>query len=158
MCFKFSWVKYFLLYLRTFYTWKIRIRKFWTLFYSYVHTFGSIYFFIEDVRYICIEKTIFFCFLKLPIFLLIDEIWNINPSALIKAICFTKNITLWIKRSRTAYHVFLLIASITFIFCIVLVSKGKPSFTHFKPPVSFYTPWKRKTFGFMMFLGGIERD
>ena len=25
--------------------------------------------------------------------------------------------------------------------------------------VSFYTPWKRqKAFGFLMFLGGIERD
>ena len=31
--------------------------------------------------------------------------------------------------------------------------------THFKPLVSFYTPWKhQKTFGFIMFSGGIETD
>ena len=30
--------------------------------------------------------------------------------------------------------------------------------THFMPLVSFYTPSKhQKTFGFLMFLGGIER-
>ena len=31
--------------------------------------------------------------------------------------------------------------------------------THFMPVISFYTPWKhQKTSGFLMFLGGIERD
>ena len=31
--------------------------------------------------------------------------------------------------------------------------------THFMPLVSFYAPWKhQKTFGFLMFSGGIEKD
>ena len=31
--------------------------------------------------------------------------------------------------------------------------------THFKSLVSFYIPWKhQKTFGFLMFSGGLERD
>ena len=33
------------------------------------------------------------------------------------------------------------------------------SLIHFMPLVSFYTSWKhRKTYGFLMFFGGIERD
>ena len=28
--------------------------------------------------------------------------------------------------------------------------------THFKPMFHFYTPWKQKTGGFLMFSGGIE--
>ena len=30
--------------------------------------------------------------------------------------------------------------------------------THFMPLISFDTPWKQKTRGFLMFSGGIKRD
>ena len=31
--------------------------------------------------------------------------------------------------------------------------------THFQPMIQFYTPWKhQKTWGFLMFLDGIELD
>ena len=29
---------------------------------------------------------------------------------------------------------------------------------HFKPMFHFYTPWKHKTSGFLMFSGGIEME
>ena len=41
----------------------------------------------------------------------------------------------------------------------IYLSMFKGLLTHFMPQVSFNTPWKhQKTFGFLMFSGGIERD
>ena len=41
----------------------------------------------------------------------------------------------------------------------IYLSMFKGLLTHFMPQVSFNTPWKhQKTFDFLMFSGGIERD
>ena len=41
----------------------------------------------------------------------------------------------------------------------IYLSMFKGLLTHFMPQVSFNTPWKhQKTFSFLMFSGGIERD
>ena len=42
-------------------------------------------------------------------------------------------------------------------FLILLIIKNVDLFTHFMT-VSFYTPWKQKTRGLLMFSGGKERD
>ena len=42
---------------------------------------------------------------------------------------------------------------------LLLTSSSVSLLTHFMPLVSLYTPWKhQKTSGFLIFLGGIERD
>ena len=44
-------------------------------------------------------------------------------------------------------------------FCILFLGNWRLLITHFRPMFPFYTPWKRqKTFDFLTFSGGIERE
>ena len=45
------------------------------------------------------------------------------------------------------------------VMALLLASSSVSLLTHFMPLVSLYTPWKhQKTSGFLIFLGGIERE
>ena len=41
---------------------------------------------------------------------------------------------------------------------VLLLSHSPSVSTHIMPRVSLYTPWKQKTYGFLMFSGDIDRD
>ena len=45
-----------------------------------------------------------------------------------------------------------------FILINEIYENDEGNLTHFMPLVSFCTPWKQKTWGFIMFSAGIERD